>query len=71
MITIQESIAKFRERIERDPKFNEKLAELKAKAEAEQKAKEEAKIQAQAKFAEMIAKAQVKIEAAKAKSGAN
>lgn len=60
MTTIQEMVAKFRERIESDPKFNERLSELKAKAEAEQKAKEEAQAAAKARFAELFKMSTVK-----------
>lgn len=50
MTTIAEMVAKFKERIEKNPELQEFIAKAKAKAEAERKAK----LEAQAKLASML-----------------
>ena len=64
-MTIQEMIAQIKERNEKNPEFQKRIADLKAKAEAEKAAREKQQAQARAKFAEMIAKAKAAVEQTK------
>jgi hypothetical protein len=66
-MTIQEMVARIKERNENNPEFQKRIADFKAKAEAEKTAREQQQAQARAKFAEMIAKIKAaKVEQTKA-----
>jgi hypothetical protein len=61
-MTIQEMMARIKERNENNPEFQKRIADFKAKVEAEKAAREKQQAQARIKFAEMIAKAKAAAE---------